>query len=393
MTKHVTFSDMSVTRTICETIINSNIVKVDGTQGFIAGTSIYANFWSRDFLYSAPLLMKNEQWRKAVADHIFLILDYTRPEDHLMPKELDTMNPDWRVARGIIRNFFGCSLEKLPMHGKLHGHYTDALQSTAIDTNLLAIHAACELMNYPDYRQQVLDRKIQLMNGMKYYDKYIKQDGLIYQMPFSDFQDSTAREGATFMTNLLYWKVLNEMEEHFFYKVGRAGEVRTSIRKTFYDRKKGVYRGVKNRQVFNLDANLLAVYWKFDENIWRAIRMFDLPGPPTTPEQPLCEKSCCVRCVCIPGYHDAYIWSWIQGLLIMTAVQLNDLEFAYHQFRFLASIIERDKTIYDAYRQTKDNSLKQVVTWGFKSERDWTWGAAYIYEACVQVHDNTVVEL
>lgn len=373
---------------ILENIINRNIVENNGKRGFRAGSSVYANLWARDFLYPAPFLMSQVLWRNAVADHIFLILDHMRPKDFMMPKELDTMNPDWRVVRGTFRNFFGLTPEELPMKGKWTSHFTDTMGSDAIDTNLLTINAALELAKYPEYRQKVMLRKQQLLNGMKYYRKYIRDDGLIYQMKFSDFQDSSSRKGATFLTNLLFWKTMKELEKIGFVKKKYSDSLKDTITKVFYKPSLGVYCGIKGRKYMNIDANLLAIDWGFNrrKEFWEAIKKYkpwwrnEVPGPPTVPKQPIHEKAICVRVAGIPGYHDEYVWSWVMGLGAKVAYIMGDNVKGDQIMKKIKEIVERDKTVFDAYK-CKSNEIKQVVTYGFRSEYDWTWGASYMLDA------------
>jgi hypothetical protein len=372
---------------ICNNIINNNIVENNGTKGFRAGSSVYANFWSRDFLYSAPFLMKNKKWRDAVAQHTFLILKYMRRKDHMMPKEIDTMNPDWRVVRGTFRTLFGMGPEKIPMNGKWVVFYTDTIGSDAIDTNLLTINSVIELSKYDDYNNIIMEKKKDILNGMKYYDKYIN-DGLIYQMEFSDFQDSSSRKGATFLTNLLYWKVLKGLEENGLVQGGKADQVKNKIKETFWIEKLGLYRGIKNRKYMNIDASLLAVYWDFEtsQTYWNSIKNYkpwwknNYPGPPTVPEQPYFEKSINVRIAGVSGYHDKYIWSWVLGLATTIACRMKDRAMAEKLLGMSKIIVERDKTVYDSY-EYRDGSIYQVKTYAFRAEHDWTWGASFILES------------
>ena len=316
-----------------------------------------------------------------------------RESDFMMPKELDTMNPDWRVVRGTFRNFFRLHPEELPMKGKWESHFTDTLGSDAIDTNLLTINAALELAKYPDYRKKVYARKRQLLNGMKYYRQFIR-NGLIYQMKYSDFQDSSAREGITFLTNLLFWKVLKEFEDVGFIGSGHANKVKKNIISTFWIPKLKLYKGIKDRKYMNLDANLLAIDWGFDTRklFWKAIKDYkhwwfktskgSYPGPPTVPKQPYNEKAICVCIAGIPGYHDEYSWSWVMGLGAKVAYKMKDCNRGDEILNLLKHNMERDRTVYDAYNfDKKTGKIRQVVTYGFRSEYDWTWGASYVLDA------------
>ncbi len=375
---------------ILENIINRNITTNKGKQGFRAGGSVYANLWARDFLYPAPFLMSQPVWRDAVADHIFLILDHARTSDFMMPKELDTMNPDWRVVRGFFRTLVGLEPEELPMKGEWHKHFTDTMGSDAIDTNLLTINAALELAKYPGYKKKVLARKQELLNGMKYYRQFIDKQGLIHQMKYSDFQDSSARVGVTFLTNLLFWKVLKELEDIGFVQKGHSKRIRDSIIKTFWMPDRKLYRGIKGRKYMNIDANLLAIDWGFDTRklFWNAIKGYKpwwrgvLPGPPTVPKQPISEKAICVRVGGIPGYHDEYVWSWVMGIGAKVAYKMGDCKVGDEIIQGLKEIVERDKTVYDSYEYNpRTKTAVQVVTYGFRAEYDWTWGASYMLDA------------
>lgn len=377
---------------VCLNIINRNAVfnkyEKKYQKGIRAGSSVYANLWSRDFLYSAPFLMKYDKLRPYVAEHVFLIISFIR-KDFLMPKEIDTMNPDWRVVRGTFRNFLNLKTEELPIKTNWKAFYTDTLGSDAVDTNLLTINAVLELFNYEEYKDHVLKYKEKILDGMKYYKKFIK-DGLIYQMKYSDFQDSIERKGATFLTNLLFWKVTKKIEE--IYSVENYSNIlKEKITKTFWIPELGLYRGIKNKNYMNIDANLLAIDWEFNtsETFWNSIKNYSkwwkkgYPGPPTVPQHPNHEKAICVRFVGIPGYHDEYFWSWVMGLAAKVAYKMKDFKKGDDILRLLTKAVERDQTVYDSYKITETGDIVQVVTYGFRAEYDWTWGASYILNAIV----------
>jgi hypothetical protein len=400
---------------ISNNIIEKNIVKHNGSSIIMAGGSTYHAFWSRDFLYSAEILMKNPKWRSSVKDSIDLILSFMKKKNNFLPKGIDTMFFEWRIVRGSIRTFFKMKPEKLDHKGLWKTLYKDNIGSHAVDTNLLLIRGAMALYKYPEYEEYVESIKDDLIKVLRYYNisglinNYTDQ--LIKQPDFSDWKDSLKRSGVTFLTNLLYWRTLKDMEEsNLFENIPSSELIKNRLNSKFFDKEKGVYYEIlkpnisknyrfpcETKEYFGLDENLLAIYWDFVtgtkalvlyENLKCRPEWSRFPALCESPKHPWYEKPFHVLLVGIDGYHDTCYWSWVLALASIVSYKVGDTFEGRRIKNLLDIIVVRDQTIYDAYEKKKiyrsngsaSYDLFQFKRRGFYAEFDWTWGAAYVLE-------------
>lgn len=354
---------------ICESLIDNNIVTNQGVRGFVAGSTIYHSLWTRDFLYAAFILIRNEKWRPVIKEHLELLINYM-DEDGLVPKAIDTMNMEWRNIKGVCRDFLGLNEICYPFGGEWVPTYIDLLGSKAIDSNLLVLVVGKMLQEYYPNLTVPVDA---LFN----YYNHLTHDELIYQPPYSDFQDSIYRNGAIFGTNLLYWKACQLW--------GRPNRdlLKNKIRETFYDPDKKLYKTDTPQSsvyftgcAYSVYENLLAVFFDFDTSIYPFIPKCFIP---TFPRQNILNKAISVVAIGIPGYHDNAQWAWILGFYAIVAKSQKDQETHTKLRNLIGSLVYEHETVYDAYT----HKWERYSSFSFKSEKNWTWGLSYFWGALV----------
>jgi hypothetical protein len=384
---------------ISESIVDKNILSHNGKEIVLAGQSIYYSMWSRDFLYSAPTLLKYPKWRNSVKDTVELIMDHMKRDSYLLPKGIDTIYPEWRSVRGTIRICFKLPRTKVK-HKKTRKWktiYKDHNRSEAVDTNLLLLITVMEMYNsYPEYKEFIKTKTDQLIKILRYYNvnKLINNSngGLISQPGYSDWKDSTKRKGVTFLTNLIYWKALKDMEKSgLFANLPAHQTIKYELNKKFYNRDRKIYHSMLNSEQFGIEENLLALDWGFVTDpyiVYKGLRQtkqwsgtVSIPGIPISQKHKWYEKPLFIWLIGAQGYHDDFLWIWVTALASKVSYKLGYKLEAKRLEKIIKTTIEEHQTIYDAYKlNDADPVLEQARTRGFEAEHDWTWGASYVLE-------------
>lgn len=367
---------------------------------FMAGSESYYFFWSRDFLFAAPFLIKNPKWRLTVYKTLKTLLRY-KSKNNQLPKSLDTHSSVNRIVYNAYRTF-----RNRPNYQWRHKRnpdetpawkptYRDHNGSRAIDTNLLFIKVVLQLSKYHEFSHFARSIKKELIDLLIFYNEYINNntDYLIQQPAYSDWKDSLNRKGITFLTNLMYWKVLHELEtfetKPFIENLPNSRAIKSKINQTFFH--EGVYCSQKGqRESFGLDENLLAIDWGFvtgtlaEQLMDRLIQRREfiaIPGLAVYPKQTWYNKPLYALVANSGGYHDDSCWSWIIALAAKIAKNYGFETESEHLKKLLEAIIERDQTIYDAYTlNPKLKTLERYTVRGFRAEPNFLWGAAYSWE-------------
>ncbi len=357
-----------------------------------AGRHQFKSLWTRDFCMSAPGLLAMGRG-DVVRDQLELLLGSLRPEDGLVPRTLDSMDAK-------LRAIIACGKNVLPvipnpaLGEDLRPEYADQHGSLAIDGNLLVILTALRYADATGDAAFLEAHAGELSAALRFYEGRRAADGLITQPPFSDWQDSVRREGKAFMTNLLYWSVLDQLGRRGLCGVRReqAGDLRRSIEATFRDRETGLYRSMAEGPQISLDGNLLAIdlgYWPADTSGGRSLynalvrhplwtQAGGLPGT-TTPDYPRSWLNLAPAVVGLEHYHDRLAWSWLSALAIKTAARMGDEGTAQRLLSRWSGIVARDGDVGEIYQPTA--GAEPFASLLYRSETPFTWGAAAFVEA------------
>jgi hypothetical protein len=253
---------------LARSTIEGNFLTWRGKTYLPAGKYQYKSLWVRDAGYSSSALAKLGR-SDVIRNHIELYLDHVNNHG-IGPKGFDTM---WMENRTIItstRQLLGMARVSLHFHPEapLKALYQDSRNSKAVDSNLLILLSVFECPESD--KNELLEEDGPyfpvLKRMVEFYDGLTHKDGFIHQMPHSDWQDSQNRHGATFLTNLLYWRVCSLFLEHGrpMVSVERISQLRRNLIHVFMDTDSGVFRSVKNlEEQASLDGNLLALRWDF----------------------------------------------------------------------------------------------------------------------------------
>ena len=213
-----------------------------------------------------------------------------------------------------------------------------------------------------------------------YDDKF--KDGLIYQSSFSDWQDTTNREGYTFLLNLFYYMAGTAL--------GKDLEgLKKKIKESFFDGK--VFLSLKSYGQVSVEGNLFAI---LDENfltteekeaLWENLKSHPIIaldqaiGRCSYPDWPSHDLAWHIKLANLKRYHGSLSWSWLMGLGLKTCLYMNDQKMLEMQLAHIEKLLLRDGEVYEVY-----DPEKNFLPWGswlIKSEHPFAWGAGYLVHA------------
>ena len=401
--------------------LNQNVRQMTSGSYLTAGGRQFNSLWTRDFCFSAAGLFRLGNFQ-VVHDQLELIISRLEIGDGfaLVPKVLDS-SPFSRRVRTIsptIKKYFG-TFPKLPLDEPLQAEYEDERGSVAVDSNMLVLLTAHDYLEVAGADNWWKKRLSDLVQIYKYYDQdgIRDGDGLIIQLPFSDWQDSARRAGKTFYTNLLYYLVSERLAifPEFHVTPNKLDQLRSAMEDRFFDKDLGIYRSIAASEAtrglggdyphFSLDANLLAIdlgYFENDPDPNRAKQVYarlkestlwrgraDLPGYVTWPRYPREWIYWLVRAALLSGYHDEIYWSWLIALSAKVAWKMNDRGEASRIVTQLVSLAERDQSIVEIYSPKPD--LAPFSSWFYDAERPFSWGAAFVLDLIGEIAGKPLV--
>jgi hypothetical protein len=366
-----------------EASLLANVVELGGRYGLTAGVNQFRSLWTRDFCFAARGLLRIGR-SDVVRDHLQLLLDHRR-HDGLLPRTLDSSDAKLRVAWASARRY----LPFLPapaLTEALVPEYLDQHAQETVDGAALAVLAADALRaEDPGWwagRSSAFDQALG-------HTRRRARAGLIQQPPFSDWQDSVRRKGATFYTNLLVWAA----------EVALRGEESTALRATrarieeaFRAQGEVLYRSVAGREFVSLDGNLLAIELGFlPAQSERAVELWaqlvrspfwtrdGVPGFNTFPSYPVSWRNPGVILAGLGHYHDRIRWSWLTALAAKVAVRMGDLERAARALEHLATCAARDGAVSEIYSSRPPHLPWRSLV--YRSEAPFAWGAGVTLDA------------
>jgi hypothetical protein len=355
--------------------LHGNVVNLSNGSFLAAGSGHFHTLWTRDFCFSVSGLL-NCGLGPVARDHLSLILRNLRP-DGLVPRVIDSMSTRVRVVLGCMLGVYR------PLTDHLKPEYVDEHGTEAADSNALVLLAAHEVDRmYPGF-WQANQRELDLV--WQYY-KSCFAEGVFVQTKFSDWQDSTQREGVSSYLHLLLWRAAGICGQNTQDVGDLPMKFAHTLRSQLFDEQRGMFFSLAGHAQWGADATLLALYWDFfpasealavykkfrASPLWRDSPL-QLPGIPTFPEYPRQTKSFAVRFANTHGYHDQFYWSWLMGLAIRVANKLGDVDEAQNIQRKLAELHQNSRGIEEVF----DPSGAPVKTWIYRSECPFSWGAAW----------------
>lgn len=368
--------------------LRANIISLPSGRYLAAGQNQFLTLWTRDFCHAVRgLLALGED--QVAKDHLSLLLKSLRPEDGLVPRVVDNQIVQWRVAWQTGRKLLPF-LPKLSFKEPLKPQYADEHGSHAVDSNLLVILACLQVRTHAGGEIWWSQYESELKRAWHWYDDKFR-DGLIWQTPFADWQDSAKREGQAFLTNLFYLMAGERLRALGWNISYDAATFKQKLKDTFLT-PDGVYSSLVGSPVVSVDGNLFAL--EADEfldasekkKLWQALQNHPLVknydgviGVCSTPEWPVSEIAWHVKFARLHRYHGELSWSWLMGLGLRVTQLMGDQAAHDRQLAKIREILERDGEVVEIYDPKA--SWTPWGSWLLQAERPFSWGAGYIVEA------------
>jgi glycogen debranching enzyme len=386
-------ADFGLLWTVAERSLLANVVEVEGRLGLSAGAHQFRSLWTRDFCHAVAGLLRIGRG-DVVRDHLELLLAHRR-EDGLLPRCLDTMDPKLRVAWASLARLIPGASPRLGMRGRLKPEFIDQHGEIAIDGNALAILAALRLVGATGDEGWWEANAAAFARLEAFHRPYAAAgpDGLMRQPPFSDWQDSVRREGATFYANLLRWAALRGLAARGLAEEAAADRLASALEAFRHRRTDGLYASMLEGPWVSLEGNLLAVDLGLVEGedaraLHRAVRgspfwtRAGTPGFDTYPDYPRAWRNPGVRLVGLGHYHDRIRWSWLTALAAKVAARVGDRESARAALEQLEGVARRDGVIGEVYRARPPHRLWRSAL--YVSEAPFSWGAGMVLDAVAE---------
>jgi len=367
-------------RKISEDSLTQNIIAVGSKNYLRAGAHQFQSLWTRDFCFASRGLFAMKR-ADVVRDQLTLILDQLRV-DGLTGKYFDNVS----IFARYISIYFKI---RVPMREPLKAVYDAGVpKSSSMDDNSLVILTALNYLENTQDRTWFVEHEEQLKKAFHFYDSK-KQDGLLVQGKFQDWQDTVERQGKAFYTNLLYFKAMERLAQFSEFAISNddVSNFREKLISTFLDKKSGVFLSLAGEPYVSLDGNLLAIDLElFPKGSDEARSLYyhlsnhvlftqngGVPGACSTPDYPKNWVGFEPKLIGIQHYHDHLYWSWLMALSGKVAYQMGDTERASAIFGALEKIAMRDGSIGEVYRN--EGSFSAWRSTFYKSESPFSWGS------------------
>ncbi len=360
--------------------LRANVVTLPTGQFLTAGQNQFRTLWTRDFCHSVRGLVAAGDGGVAET-HLARLLANLR-DDGLVPRVLDNYPVQLRVAWQTFRTL-APAVPALPFREPLVPRYIDEHGSNAYDSNVLLILASLRLPEEFWRRHEAALRRV----WEWYADKF--RDGLLHQPPFSDWQDTTRREGKTFLLNLFYYLAAARLARRGWTIPWDLAGYRRRIFDAFWTGE--LFRSQVGSAVISLDGNLFALeaeeFLSGEEKrrLWAALTAHPLVardgaiGRCGFPDWPSGELAWHVRFANLTRYHGSLTWSWLAGLGLKVAVLMGDDDFARRQREHLERLVRAGDDVAEIYDPERD--FGNWRSWLLEAERPFAWGAAYLLDA------------
>lgn len=367
-------------RDIASESLRKNIMTLPSGKFLTAGQNQFLTLWTRDFCHAVRGLIAIGE-EDVAKNHLSYLLKSLR-EDGLVPRVVDNRMVQFRVAWQSFRKLCPV-LPKLSFREPLIPQYIDEHGSNAFDSNVLVILACLQLDD--DFFRSHENEIRKVWNW--YDDKF--HHGLILQTPFADWQDTTKREGKTFLMNLLYFLAATRLKQKGWEININLDEYKFLIKKTFFDGR--LFLSQLGYPQVSIEGNLFAL--ETDEflnqaereSLWKELKAHPIIsidgaiGRCSYPDWPSDDLAWHIKLANLKRYHGSLSWSWLMGLGLHVARVMNDPEMMKLQFQHISNILVRDGEVYEVY--DPDHKFLPWGSWLIKSEHPFAWGSGYLSHA------------
>ncbi len=392
---------------IARTSLEMNIVQTTSGPYLSAGQNQFRSLWTRDFCFSIRALFEINR-ADVVKNHLTRLIESRREIDGLVPRVLDSIQPRLRVLAACalpnaVRETIARPFIK-PIAEPILAEYVDEHGSEAIDSNLLVLRGAFQYFRQTGDELWLSRMRPALEEIWGYYRRRRRGvNGPILQGPFTDWQDSLNRSGATLYTNVLLYSVLKSAAELQLFDMRPIDpeNFRAQTLAEFYWPEKKLWRseidvGGKALDRLSLDYHLLGLECGFfgetrssknkkneiqddAKSVYAALKNSELwlksprgvPGFNSSAHYPAREKTWAVRLAGLERYHEDLYWSWLMSFAARIALQMGDTEESGRIYAQLHSLFERDQSVYEIY-DPKD--LRPFASRLYNSEHPFSWG-------------------
>lgn len=373
---------MSDSLAISSRSLRANILTLPSGHYLTAGQHQFLTLWTRDFCHAVRGLLALDEL-DTVRDHLSLLLNSLR-DDGLVPRVVDNRLVQFRVAWQAGRRLLPF-LPTLAFKEPLTPQYVDEHGSRAIDSNLLVLLAALQLKERDEAWWKSHEPKLRRVYD--YYQSHMK-NGLIFQTPFADWQDSASRQGHAFLTNLFYFLASVRLQKVGWDLAFNGESFRTLLKQKFFV--KGIFRSMETHERVSVDGNLFALeaeeFLSSEEKkeLWMTLKTHPVVslsghiGVCSYPDYSASEIAFHVKLAKLQGYHGHLAWSWLMGLGLKVAVLMKDEDMIQKQLTLIDRVLNRDGEVLEVY--APDKNWQGWESWLVRSERPFAWGSGYLVE-------------
>lgn len=363
--------------------LNKNLHSLNGLKWLTSGAGQNNLVKVRDFCLGVSGLLALAE-NNLVKQHLQLFLDHVDSNGRA-PYAFGSHSPNELLSRQLFKGFFFS--KSSPPLTALNPYFIDEFGNQAHDVNLYLLKASTEYAAKSHDFEFFLKNEMVLQRLYSFYDSHT-QEGLIHQPAFSDWMNTLSRKGASFLTNMLYLLVTEELSlfSPFHHLKDRSSFLRKNIETRFWCPQRGLFRSMANKEDFSLADQLLAIRWHFVTNEKRAdlyahivlsTEYAEFKGPlwcsqstePTTWSKSLLGFS---------RLHKNIGWSWLVCLFLKTTLLVNDSE----RTQSTLSILDKLKGAEGLFPETfQPSTLTPFSCWPYKTDVSSTLSALMLAES------------
>lgn len=363
----------------------------------LAGLGKFDALWTRDAMYASmgALAIGHHQ---AVRETLMTLLDH-QFADGLIPRRIGKDSTEWNAV-----------LNAIGIHRPRQSHFDTVDRGNASfwtgsadlippDSNMLVVQMVAEYVKKTGDRAFLATYYPKLEKAMAWLATQV-EDGLITQVPFSDWKDTANRGRVTMYNQVLYFRALRSMAELAGRQGDRAGAAHYRaqaealagrIRAFFWDEQNGFFKDSESAPGFSPDGNLLAVAYglttptetsRIFSHIDELLRQRSLLPATEIPYPP--EKIPLVlRLFGMQHYHDSQAWPWQESLYAIAAARVGDKARAERALASAAALAVRDRGFFEVYEGEPPQPVHKLF---YKSEPNFSWSAGLFLRAKAELY-------